>query len=99
VSSGEDAVGKVIQNDYDLITLDIYMAGISGLAALAVIRTMRPHALIALIFGRFEEVLPTDVAYTADVMIRKPVSVSTIRGLVDAAFQIRNALKSAAELG
>ena len=42
VDSGEDAIGKSIMADYDLISLDIRMPGVSGLDALSVIRGLRP---------------------------------------------------------
>lgn len=41
VSSGEDAIGRAIMVEFDVITLDIRMQGISGLDALSVIRGLR----------------------------------------------------------
>lgn len=75
--SGEEAIGKVVQHEYDLITLDIRMPGMSGIDALALIRNMCPHALIPMISGQFPESIADDLALCADVMIRKPTSLDT----------------------
>ena len=71
-SSGEDALGKVIGQLYDLITLDISMPGASGLEILSPIRNMCPHAIIAIISGHIPDDFTTEVAGCADLFMRKP---------------------------
>lgn len=47
VDSAQDAVTSVLRSNFDLITLDVQMPGISGLEIIAVLRNMNPHAVIA----------------------------------------------------
>jgi YesN/AraC family two-component response regulator len=80
--SGEEALAKAVQDRYDLVTLDIKMPGVSGLDILSVIRGMMPASVIAIISGYTED-LPEGVDEHADLVISKPVRVSTLQRLVD----------------
>lgn len=80
--SGEEALAKAVQQEYDLVTLDIKMPGVSGLDILSVIRGMMPASAIAIISGYTED-LPEGVADHADLVISKPVRVTTLQKLVD----------------
>ena len=91
-SSGEEAMGRVVNDQYDLITLDIRMPGANGLDILSMVRNMCPHAVIAVISGNFPEDIAEQTAVCADAMIGKPVK------LVDAAEQISGALSEVHEL-
>jgi len=91
-SSGEEAMGRVVNDQYDLITLDIRMPGANGLDILSMVRNMCPHAVIAIISGNFPEDIAEQTAVCADAMIGKPVK------LVDAAEQISGALSEVHEL-
>ena len=91
-SSGEEAMGQVVNDQYDLITLDIRMPGANGLDILSMVRNMCPHAVIAVISGNFPEDIAEQTAVCADAMIGKPVK------LVDAAEQISGALSEVHEL-
>ena len=96
--SGEEAMGRVVNAQYDLITLDIRMPGASGLDILAMVRNMCPHAVIAVMSGHFPEDIAEQTAMCADVMIEKPVKLDTLIKLVDAAEQIHGALSALHEL-
>lgn len=87
--SGEEAMGRVVNEQYDLITLDIRMPGASGLDILSMVRNMCPHAIIAVISGNFPEDILEQTAMCADVMIEKPVKLDTLLKLVDSAEQIK----------
>tara|TARA_Y100000588_G_scaffold354379_1_gene408595 strand:- start:13920 stop:14303 length:384 start_codon:yes stop_codon:yes gene_type:complete len=88
-SSGEEAMGRVVNDQYDLITLDIRMPGANGLDILSVVRNTCPHAVIS---GNFPEDIAEQTAVCADAMIGKPVK------LVDADEQISGALSEVHEL-
>ena len=87
VSSGEDAIGKAILIDYDLITLDIRMPGISGIEALSVIRGIRPRTIIAIVSAYVTD-LDADTQKVADVILTKPVALSHFQELVKLAREI-----------
>ena len=80
--SGEDAIGKAIVANYDMITLDIRMSGVSGLDALSVIRGLRPHAIIAIISAYVQDMDP-DSREAADIIMSKPISVKKLQAVMD----------------
>jgi len=98
VSSGEDAIGKAIMEEYDIITLDIRMDGVSGLDALSVIRGLRPHTILAIISAYTQEIGSGDMAAT-DVAISKPVPMETFRNLLKLTQEISERRKAIRELG
>ena len=83
--SGEEAMARVVNGQYDLITLDIRMPGASGLEILAMIRNMCPHAIIALISGHFPDDIPEETAHCADVLLEKPVKLDVLSRLIESA--------------
>ena len=99
VDSAEDAVTRVLRSNFDLITLDVRMPGISGLEIIAVVRNMNPHAVIAVISGFIPEEIPEEVMSCIDVMLSKPVSVETFSALLDGALQLAETLEGIRLLG
>lgn len=87
--SGEQAMARVINGQYDLITLDIRMPGVSGLEILSMVRNMCPHAVIALISGHFPEDIEEETEHCADVMLEKPVKLKVMSDLIESAKAIR----------
>ena len=87
--SGEEALARVINDQYDLITLDIRMPGASGLDILSMVRNMCPHAIIALISGHFPDEIPEETAHCADVKLEKPVKLNVLTELIKSAKAIR----------
>lgn len=81
VLSGEDAIGRAILADYDLITLDIRMPGVSGIEALSVIRGIRPHAIIAIVSAYVGD-LQEEARRSADVILNKPVALTDFEKLL-----------------
>ena len=99
VQSGEEALGRVIKGEYDLITLDICMPGISGLDIVPVVRNLCPHAVMALISGHIPAEIDEDILDNIDVLINKPVSLDSFFQLLDATRSIFEARKRIAALG
>ena len=79
--TGEEALARAVQGRYDLVTLDLKMPGMDGLDILSVIRGMMPWSVIAIISGYTEEI-PDAAMENTDVVISKPVRVSTLQQLV-----------------
>ena len=82
----------VVQNTYDLITLDIRMPGLSGLEILALLRNMCPHAIIAIISGHIPQDISKETAGCVDVLISKPATLDTLHCLLDNAIRIHDAM-------
>lgn len=98
VLSGEDAIGKAIMEDYDIITLDIRMEGVSGLDALSVIRGLRPHTILAIVSAYTQDISFEDVT-AADVVISKPVLMERFRNLLVLTREISERRKAIRGLG
>jgi len=99
VGSGEEALTQTIRRKYDLITLDLQMPGVSGLEILAMLRTMCPHAVIAIISGYLYEAMSAEVASCADMLIPKPVDIDVFLELLNGVEQISQIMKHLRELG
>ena len=89
VESGEEALEKVVHENYNLITLDILLPGASGLEILSVIRHLCPHTIIAIISGHLPDQVPPDVVECADVVMRKPIDIQKFKILLTNANSIR----------
>lgn len=88
-TTGEEAMSRVVNGQYDLITLDIRMPGLSGLEILSMVRNMCPHAIIAIVSGHFPDEIPEETSHCADVMVEKPIKLDHLALLVDAARKVR----------
>ena len=96
--SGEEALGRVVQGSFDLITLDILLPGISGLEIVSVMRHLCPHAIIAIISAHVPEEVPSEVLECADTVIRKPIDVKIFKALLSIADRVRQNLDALHEL-
>ena len=92
--SGEEALAKVVNQDFDLVTLDICMPGASGLEILTLLRNMCPHAVIAIISGHIPDDLPKGLAGCADIFLRKPLSVQIFGTLLEQVAHISESLNA-----
>ncbi len=63
------------------------------------LRTMSPHAVIAVISGRIPDEISTEVASCIDVLMDKPVPLATFTRLLEGVGQIGNALDQIRLLG
>ncbi|MCZ6632356.1 MAG: response regulator [bacterium] len=98
VASGGDAIGKAILVDYDLITLDIRMPGVSGLDALSVIRGIRAHSILAIISGYLEG-FEAEAFQQADVVLSKPVPLDLLQQVFQLSKEIRAHRRALRDLG
>ena len=88
-TSGEEALAFATQTTYDLITLDIRMPGVTGLDILSVLRSLCPHAVIAIISGHLMDTAENQsVESYADVLIGKPVSLERFKRLLSLADEL-----------
>lgn len=71
---GADAVDRVRHKHYDLITLDLIMPEVSGLDALAAIKTLQPHVPVMIITGNASDKLIREAGVLgACKVMHKPV--------------------------
>ena len=98
-SSGEEALAFATRMTYDLVTLDIRMPGVTGLDILTVVRSLCPHAVIAIISGYL---MDTDglqnVDNFADLLMSKPVSAERFKRLLELTEQLKTIRKQIWEL-
>ena len=99
--TGEEALGRAVQECYDLVTPDLKMPGVSGLDILSVIRGMMPWSVIAVISGYTEEIPETALEYT-DRELSKPIHVDTLQQLIHLTKDLtdkREAIRALSEMG
>ena len=97
--TGEEALTHVMRKNYDLITLDIKMPGVSGLEIIAMLRNMSPHAIIAVISGYIPDEIDNEVGDCVDVMIDKPVNIEKFNQLLNCTEQICQTMDTIRSLG
>jgi len=88
--SGEEAMGFAVKAEYDLVTLDISMPGVSGLDILGTLRTLLPCAVIAIISGSTESITSETLGGAADLVISKPFSAVKIRSIAQMAKELHS---------
>ena len=97
-SDAQAALSHGLRSEYDLITLDICIPGLSGLEIAPILRNMNPHAVIAVISGYAGE--PTaGLPECIDVAMAKPVTVDVLLQLTEQARRIQESLAVVRTLG
>lgn len=86
-ANGEEALGKLEQNDFGLILLDLKMPGMDGMQVLEKIREVRPDIRVIIItaYGSIESAVEAMKLGAVD-FIQKPFAPVEIRGLVSQVF-------------
>jgi CheY-like chemotaxis protein len=98
--SGEEALAFATRTTYDLVTLDIRMPGVTGLDILSVIRSLCPHAVIAIISGYLADAAGSqNVEAYADLLLSKPVSLVKYRQLMELTDQLIQVRHRVRQLG
>ena len=80
-SSGEEAIEKIKQSKYDLVSLDIEMPGMSGLEAATKIREISPKTkvILATAYSHYKQEL---LSWAADAYIVKSSDLSEYKKVV-----------------
>ncbi len=80
-SSGEEAIEKVKQGKYDLVSLDIEMPGMSGLEAATKVREISPKTkvILATAYSHYKQEL---LSWAADAYIVKSSDLSEYKKVV-----------------
>ena len=99
VSTGEEALVQVMRKNYDLITLDLNMPGLSGLEVIGMLRNMCPHGIVVIVSGFIPQQIDDGIGDCVDVILSKPVSVVTFQKLLEGAEKISEDMEQIHQLG
>lgn len=74
----------------DVVLLDVYMPGLSGVGALPTIVALAPHAKVIMISGAAnEDVLKRSLAFGAHDYVTKPFEISSLSRALETALAMR----------
>jgi CheY-like chemotaxis protein len=89
-TDGAAAVRAVIDDPPDVVLLDVYMPGLSGVGALPTIVALAPHAKVIMISGAAnEDVLKRSLAFGAHDYVTKPFEISSLSRALETALAMR----------
>jgi CheY-like chemotaxis protein len=90
VADGAAAVRAVIDESPDVVLLDVYMPGLSGVGALPTIVALAPRAKVIMISGvANEDVLKRSLAFGAHDYVTKPFEISSLSRALETALAMR----------
>ena len=80
VSSGEESLDVIKEEDFDIVLLDIKLGGISGLETLKKIKDIKPNLIVIMItgFGYDESLIAKSKEYGCSGYIGKNMPISQI---------------------
>src|ERR1051326_9397901 len=93
-ASGEEALKRLEESEFDVIVTDMRMPGMSGSELLTEVRQRYPSIVRIVLSGTVEHDLVLRSATTAHQYLVKPCDASTLRGTLDTALRIREILVS-----
>ena len=86
VSTAEEAIDSIKEQDYDLCFLDVKLPGMTGLDAMKVINAISPNTKVAIMTGNLlNEAMVDQVDDYAYTFIEKPFALSDIEDVVERA--------------
>ena len=89
-ADGATAVRSVLTEAPDIVLLDIYMPGLSGVGALPTIVALAPNAKVIMISGAAnEDVLKRSLAFGAHDYVTKPFEISSLSRALETALAMR----------
>jgi CheY-like chemotaxis protein len=89
-ADGAAAVRAVLDESPDVVLLDVYMPGLSGVGALPTIVALAPHAKVIMISGAAnEDVLKRSLAFGAHDFVTKPFEISSLSRALETALAMR----------
>jgi putative nucleotidyltransferase with HDIG domain len=93
-TSGEQALRKLEESEFDVIVTDMRMPGMSGSELLTEVLQRYPSMVRIVLSGTVEHDLVLRSAATAHQYLVKPCDAATLRATLDTALRIREILKS-----
>jgi CheY-like chemotaxis protein len=89
-ADGATAVRSVLTEAPDVVLLDVYMPGLSGVGALPTIVALAPNAKVIMISGAAnEDVLKRSLAFGAHDYVTKPFEISRLSRAIETALAMR----------
>lgn len=89
-ADGASAVRAVLTEPPDVVLLDVYMPGLSGVGALPTIVALAPNAKVIMISGAAnEDVLRRSLAFGAHDYVTKPFEISSLSRALETALAMR----------
>jgi CheY-like chemotaxis protein len=89
-ADGATAVRSVLSEPPDIVLLDVYMPGLSGVGALPTIVALAPNAKVIMISGAAnEDVLKRSLAFGAHDYVTKPFEISSLSRSIETALAMR----------
>jgi len=89
-ADGEEALVQIAERKPDVVLLDVYMPGLSGVGALPTIVALAPHAKVIMISGvANEDVLKRALAFGAHDYVTKPFEISNLSRAIETALAMR----------
>jgi len=89
-ADGATAVRSVLSEAPDIVLLDVYMPGLSGVGALPTIVALAPNAKVIMISGAAnEDVLKRSLAFGAHDYVTKPFEISSLSRAIETALAMR----------
>jgi len=89
-ADGATAVRSVLSEPPDIVLLDVYMPGLSGVGALPTIVALAPNAKVIMISGAAnEDVLKRSLAFGAHDYVTKPFEISSLSRALETALAMR----------
>jgi CheY-like chemotaxis protein len=89
-ADGATAVRSVLTEPPDIVLLDVYMPGLSGVGALPTIVALAPNAKVIMISGAAnEDVLKRSLAFGAHDYVTKPFEISSLSRALETALAMR----------
>ncbi len=93
-ASGEEALKKLEESEFDVIVTDMRMPGMSGSELLTAVLQRYPGMVRIVLSGTVEHDLVLRSAVTAHQYLVKPCDAAALRATLDTALRIREILKS-----
>ncbi|MBW1863018.1 MAG: response regulator, partial [Deltaproteobacteria bacterium] len=86
-TDGMEGLKRLEEGGYDLVITDIVMPFISGVGIVTALKEMSPHIPVIAVTGYGKEPEAAAVEKKADIVLAKPVRMSTLMALMDELLQ------------
>ena len=86
-TDGMEGLKRLEEGGYDLVITDIVMPFVSGVGIVTALKETSPHIPIIAVTGYGKEPEAAAVEKKADIVLAKPVRMSTLMGIIDELLQ------------